>query len=91
MYNTEFDLSEQLREKGITRISKENSTIVVVYNDKPIRFTIYEDYDKIIKLFEKSSKYLIQDKVLKQQIILLISSNWLQVYEEILNTNTYDQ
>ena len=63
MYNTEFNLPEQLREKGVTRIAIENNnTIVVVYNDSPIRCTIYEDYDKTIKSFEKSSKYILQDK-----------------------------
>lgn len=89
--NTEFDITEQFRQRGITRIVKENNTIVVVYNDNPIRCTIYDDYYKTIKSFEKNSKYLIQDKVLKQQIILTISRNWQKIYDEILNTNTDDQ
>ena len=90
--NTEFNLTEQLREKGVIKIAIENNnTIVVFYNDNSIRCTIYEDYDKTIKSFEKSSKYIIQDKELKQQIILTISKNWLKIYDEILNTNTDNQ
>ena len=89
--NTEFDLSEQLKEKGVTRIAKENNTILVVYNDNPIRCNVYEDYDKSIKTFEKSSKSIILDKELKQQIILTISKNWLKIYDEILHANIYHQ
>ena len=87
----EFGISNKLKTNGISKIAKENDTIIIVYNDNPIRFTIYEDYDKTIKSFEKSSKYTIQDKSLKQQIILFISNNWLNLYEEITNTILNDQ
>jgi hypothetical protein len=82
----EFAISNELKINGISRIAKEHDTIIVVYNDNLIRFTIYEDYNRTIKSFEKYSNDTIQDKVLKQQIILVICNNWLNICKEIANT-----
>ena len=55
MYNTEFDLSEQLRERGITRIAKQNNIIILDYKNDSILFDINNNScQQTIKNFENS-------------------------------------
>ena len=86
MSNTiEFDLTEKLREKGITRIAKEKNTIVIDFNENSIRFYIdHNNWMKTIKNFEDQVKGIINDLTLKSYLKTFLN----QKYEILENDNT---
>jgi hypothetical protein len=60
--NIEFDLTEKLRENGITRIAKENNSVIIHYNENSIRFDIeYNNCQQTIKNFETVCSGIITD------------------------------
>ena len=62
MSNIEFEISEALKNNGISRIAKENNTIVIRHNTNSIRFEINrKSWTQTIKNFEKSLKGVIND------------------------------
>jgi len=74
---TEFDVSEALKKLGITKIASEDMTIVVIYQNKPIRSTIYKnDFNKTIKSLEKALGPHSLDNETIQAIILIVSQGW---------------
>ena len=86
MYDTEFDLSEQLSERGISRIAKENKTIVINYNEKSIRFNIdHNNWMRTIKNFEGEAKGIINDLTLKSCLKTFLNKNYNEIAQ---NDNT---
>ena len=80
----EFEIPNELKERGICTLQKEGKTIVVVYNDILIRFDIQKTWSKTVESFQNASKPYITDKELIQSIILCLSQNWLMI-----NTSIY--
>jgi DNA replicative helicase MCM subunit Mcm2 (Cdc46/Mcm family) len=78
---TEFQISDSLKSHGISLIAKEGSTIVVQYNEKPIRFDIDSKgkWSKTIDNFEKASKVIMMDVETKQAIIFFLSEQWMNL------------
>jgi replicative DNA helicase Mcm len=78
---TEFQVSDALRNHGISRIVKEASTIVVQYNQKPIRFDVDAKgkWSRTIDNFEKASKAIMTDQETKQAIIFFMSEQWMDL------------
>ena len=79
----QFDipLSEGLKEAGVTRIARENATIVVQYIEKSIRFAIKRDWDVMIKIFKKQANNVIEDPITVQAIVAAISEHYVQIIE----------
>ena len=75
----EFPVPDELTARGVERITREGETLVVFYENKPIRFDIESKWSTTVINFEKSSKGIITDVNLKQAIILCISSSWLDL------------
>ena len=50
----EFELTEGLIQRGISRIAKEDNTILVVYKSKPLRSGIFKDFNKTMKSLSNS-------------------------------------
>lgn len=74
---TEFEVSEVLKERGVSKIAREDTTFVVVYQNKPIRSTIYKnDFNKTIKSLEKAFRFHSLNNEMIQTIILSISQGW---------------
>ena len=40
---TEFEVSDKLKQYGLTRFGREGSTLLLVYKDKPIIFSIQKE------------------------------------------------
>ena len=77
----ELEISKELQFKGISRITIEGNTIVVEYDNLPIRFDIHKDsWQKTISNFEKISKDVIKTELI-QPIITVMSKNWLTIIE----------
>ena len=88
----EFDISDNLRNKGISRIVKDGYTILVEYNDIPIRSTIYnEDITKTTNNLEKQCNKLIDDQLCVQNIIYIVSKNWNQFIETEISNKLIDK
>jgi hypothetical protein len=83
----EFEVEESLRQRGISRIAKEGSTIVVVYSDKPIRFDIDKSWQKTAQNFQKISKSVITKPEDQQLMLFWLSDRW---YGIINNGNNND-
>ena len=74
---TDFEVSDVMKELGVTRIASEGMTIVVVYQDRPIRSTVYKnDFNKTTKSLEKTLlSHLLNNETI-QATILIISQGW---------------
>jgi hypothetical protein len=80
----QFDVPIELRQRGVSAAAKEGKTILIVYNDIPIRFDIEKTWLKTAESFQNQSKPYITDDKLIQSIIFYLSNNWLK-----MNTATY--
>ena len=85
----EFELTEGLIQRGISRIAKEDNTILVVYKSKPLRSGIFKDFNKTMKSLSGVLDINIDDEETKQGLKFWISSNWLRIMG--LSDNTKDQ
>jgi hypothetical protein len=75
----DFDVPDELKKHGISRIAKEAKTIVVHYKGSSIRSDILKDWTKTADSFEKVSKDIIIDKMIIQQVMVCLSNNWLKL------------
>jgi hypothetical protein len=85
----DFEVTEVLRQKGIRKIEKQGETIAVILSDnnKIIRSTIYKaDFDKSIRALKKACSPHIDDKLIIQEIIMIISMEW----NELIDSNNDD-
>ena len=88
----EFNITKILKNKGISLIAKDGCTILVEYNDKQIRSTIYnEDITKTTDNLEKQCNKLIDDKLCVQNIIYIISKHWNQIIETEISNKLLDK
>lgn len=80
---TEFIVPEELRKKGVSRIAKEASTIMIQHDNKPIRFDIdNKKWSKTMENFYASAKGLIDQQETKQAIAFYLSEQWLNLYND---------
>jgi hypothetical protein len=76
-FSFDFEISDGLKQRGISRIAKDKMTILLVYQNKPIRSTIFkQDFNKTIKTLEKYCSRFIHDQETLQGIILVVSEKW---------------
>jgi hypothetical protein len=67
-------------------------TILLVYQNKPIRSAIYkQDFNKTIKSLEKYCSRFIHDQETMQAIILVVSGKWNELTNNNDNGNAYQQ
>jgi DNA replicative helicase MCM subunit Mcm2 (Cdc46/Mcm family) len=79
---TEFIVPEELRKKGVSRIAKEASTIMIQHDNKPIRFDIdSKKWSKTMENFYASANGLI-DQETKQAIAFYLSEQWLNLHND---------
>jgi hypothetical protein len=81
----DFEVTEVLRQKGIRKIMKQGETIAITLldNNKIIRSTIYKtDFDKSIRAFKKACSPHIDDKLIIQEIIMIISLKWNELIDD---------
>jgi hypothetical protein len=74
-----FEISNNLKEKGISRLAKEDNTIVIDYNKNSIRFDIDQNWQKTIKNFDESSKGIIKDLNLVQHLKSFFSTKYKEI------------
>ena len=88
----DFEITDELKQQGISRIAKEAKTVVVHHKGTPIRFDIQKDWIKTIASFEKESKDIIIDKKIIQKVGVCLSENWLKLcgYERNIDTISND-
>jgi hypothetical protein len=73
----DFEVTDELEQRGISRIAKDRMTILLVYQNKSIRSAIYkQDINKTIKSLEKYCSRFIHDRETIQAIILVVSEKW---------------
>jgi hypothetical protein len=80
-----FEVTEALRQKGIRKIEKQGKTIAVILldNDKIIRSTIYKaDFDRSMRALKKACSSHIDDKLIIQEIIMIISKKWNELIDD---------
>ena len=85
----DFEVTEVLRQKGIRKIEKQGETIAIILSDnnKIVRSTIYKaDFDKSIRALKKACSPYIDDKLIIQEIIMIISMEW----NELIDNNNDD-
>jgi hypothetical protein len=88
----EFEISEGLKQRGISRIAKDRMTILVIYQNKNVRFAIYkQDFNKTIKSLEKYCSRFINDRETMQAIIMVVSEKWNDLTDNNDNGNAYQQ
>jgi len=81
----EFEVTEVLRQKGIRRIEKQGDTfaIILLDNNKIVRSTIYKtDFDKSIRALKRACSTHIDDNLVVQEIIMIISMKWNEIISE---------
>jgi hypothetical protein len=86
----DFEVTEVLRQKGIRRIEKQGDTIAVILSadDKVIRSTIYKsDFNKTTGALKRACSPHIHDKLIIQEIILIISKRWNELTSDNNNGN----
>lgn len=80
----DFDISDVLNNHGVSRVSKEGTTILIQYKDKPIRFDVdSKRWSKTVQNFENESKRLFLDQETKQAIIFYLSDKWINLINSI--------
>ena len=80
----DFGVTEVLRQKGIRKIEKQGDTIAIILSDnnKIIRSTIYNtDFDKSIRALKKACSPHVDDKLIIQEIIMIISVKWNELID----------
>src|SRR5215212_10849494 len=88
----EFEVTDELKQRGISRIAKDRMTILLVYQNKSIRSAIYkQDINKTIKSLEKYCSRLIHDQETVQAIIIVVSEKWNDLTDNNYNGNTYQK
>jgi len=81
----DFEVSEKLKQYGVTRFERQGATLLLVYEDKSIIFNIQnEGLFKTVIEFEKASKDKI-DQPTQQAIIFQLSSD--KYYRKVLEDN----
>jgi hypothetical protein len=89
---TDFEITEGLKQRGVSRIAKDGITILLVYQNKSIRSAIYKlDFNKTIKSLEKYCSRFIHDQETMQAIILVVSEKWNDLTDNDGNGNAYQQ
>jgi hypothetical protein len=84
----ELEISDELKDRGITRIAKENNTIVIHYNENSIRFDIdYKSWMRTIKNFEDEAKGIINDVLLKSYLKTFLNDKYKEILENDNNTS----
>ena len=91
----ELVLPDDLKQRGVNRIAKEELTICVYHKDKQIRFTLdKKDITKTLRLLDKLVNGSM-DQQTKENIKLCISENWLKMvgyaHNSISNGNNNDK
>jgi len=65
----EFEVSDKLKQYGVTRFGREGSTLLLVYKDKPIIFSVQkEGLFKTVIGFEKASYIDIKSMTTTHQV-----------------------
>jgi predicted transcriptional regulator len=81
----DFEISDALKKQGVSRVAKQGTTMLIKYNDSPIRFDIdSKKWSKTIENFENESKRLFLDQETKQSIIFYLSDKWF----DLINFNS---
>jgi len=89
-FSCDFEISEGLKQRGISRIAKDRNTILLIYQNKTIRSALYkQDFNKTIKSLEKYCSRFIHDQETMQAIIMVVSENWNDLTDNNDNGNTY--
>jgi len=79
----EFNIPNQLKEKGISKVAIESNTIVIEYNEDSIRFEIdTKSWKNTINDFDKESKGIINDKGLVQHLKSFLSKNFSEIIKQ---------
>jgi len=88
----EFEISEGLTQRGVSRMAKDRMTILLVYQNKTIRSAIYkQDFNKTIKSLEMYCSRFIHERETIQAIILVVSEKWNDLTDNNDNGNAYQQ
>lgn len=88
----DFEVTEVLRQKGIRKIERQRETIAITLSDnnKIVRSTIYKtDFDKSIRALKRACSPHIQDNLIIQEIIMLISTKWNELISDNDDGNEY--
>jgi hypothetical protein len=81
----DFEVTEVLRQKGIRKIEKQAETIAIILsnNNKIVRSTIYKtDFDKSIRALKRACSPHIDDNLVVQEIIMIISMKWNEIISD---------
>ena len=72
----DLEISDALKEHGVSRVARDGMTILLVYRNKTVRSAIYkQDFNKTIKSLEKYFSRFIHERETIQAIILVISED----------------
>jgi hypothetical protein len=88
----DFEVTEVLKQKGIRKIEKQRETIAITLSDnnKIIRSTIYKaDFDKSIRALKKACFPYINDKLIIEEIVMIISLKWNELIGDDNDSNEY--
>ena len=88
----DFEVTEVLRQKGIRKIEKQRETIAITLSDnnRIIRSTIYKaDFDKSIRALKKACSPSINDKLIIEEIVMIISLKWNELIGDDNDSNEY--
>jgi hypothetical protein len=80
----EFEISQELKQRGIRSITREGNTICINMIDNCIRFGVYaQDFDKTVRSFDKNTKKLgiARDEALVQYFLGFLSKNWNELID----------
>jgi hypothetical protein len=91
-FTFDFEISEGLKQRGVSRIAKDRMTILLVYQNKTIRSAIYkQDFNKTIKSLEKHCSRFVHDQETMQVIIMIVSEKWNDLTDNNGNGDAYQQ
>lgn len=76
----EFQIPESLKEKGIIRIAKEGQTIVIQWQDRPIRFDIFKTWKLTVKALRHATKDMLSEEVI-ERLELFLSEKYIEILE----------
>lgn len=88
----DFEVTEDLRQKGIRKIEKQGETIAIILSDnnKIVRSTIYKtDFDRSIRALKRACSPYIHDNLVIQEIIMIISTKWNELINDDNDSNEY--
>jgi hypothetical protein len=81
----DFEITKVLRQKGIRKIEKQKETIAITLSDtnKVIRSTIHKtEFDKSMKSLKKACSPHIDDKLVIEEIVMIISLKWNELIDD---------